>query len=246
MSFWMGLDLWNHEVKDVVQAYPDAEWREAIDEGKPTRAWRLTIAPVPTQDELRYVLADLDVGRAVAIHQHGRIAHSPKCEVPLDSHAALLPNLKLPQETYLVDLVYRPSPRDASWPTQPKAFIMNPEVSVRTYPRHPHMYVGSSGSWACPLSPQDTQWRWKRGATVAYLDQVAIWLLKTAVWARTGAGLAGMGKWIGSDTSHDPASLISSIKASDPCWCGSGVCYEGCHLQTDVMKAITMQIMKSN
>lgn len=244
MLSWMRSDLWKYEVKEILQAYPDAECRETVDEGRPTRAWRLTMRPIPSQDELGCVLVDLDVGRTVSIHQYGTISHSLKCEVPRDNHPLLLPSLKLPQQTYLVDLLYQVPAKNATWFVQPKVFVINPEISVRTYPYHPHMYTGN-GSWACPLSPQDRGWKWEKGATVAYLDQVAIWLLKTAVWARTGAGIAGLGKWIGPHTSHDPASLISTIKATDPCWCGSGVCYENCHLQTDAIQAITRRIMSS-
>lgn len=243
MSFWMKTDLWKHEVEDVLQAYPDAKWRESIHEGKPARTWRLKMTPIPSQDELGYVLADLEVGRTVAIHQCGRISHSLKCEVPIDTHPMLLPKLKVPQQTYLVDFVYRSQLKNATGPTQPKAFIINPEISVRTYPYHPHMYNNYYGSWACPLSPQDKSWSWGEGASVKYLDQVAIWLLKTSVWSKTGAGIAGLGRWVGNDTSHDPAFLFSSIQATDPCWCGRGVCYGNCHMQKDGIQAITRRVM---
>lgn len=235
---WTKPATWREEVEAVLQAYPDAKWRKSFGEGGPARAWRLTMRPIPGEDELSCVLADLEAGRVVSISQYGEISHSLKCEISVEGHLCPLPNLRLPQQAYLIDLVYQVPAKAAAWSALPKAFIIEPEVSVRTYPNHPHMYAGNGSSWACPLSPQDKGWKWERGATVSYLDQVAIWLLKTAVWARTGAGIAGLGIWIGSDTSHDPASLMSTVRPDDPCWCGRGIRYEKCHFQGDVEQAI--------
>lgn len=244
MAFWMKQSLWEHEVRDVIHAYPDAEWRD-IGHGKlHTRAWRLTMTPIPNREELGYVLADLELGKTVAIGQQGKISHLLKCEIPLGSHTILLPQIRLLNQAYVVELIYRPLAKNAAWPVQPLARIINPEISAQTYPKHPHMYRGN-GSWACPLSPQDKRWTWGKRATVSYLDQVAIWLLKTAVWIATGAGTAGLGRWIGQDTSHEPDSLLHTIELNDPCWCGSGLYYKKCHMRDDALRAIEKNISES-
>lgn len=242
----MKTDLWKYEIEDVLRVYPDAQLYDAIEDRVHTKAWCLKMNPIPDESELGYILADLDVGTGVAVDQQGKVQHSKlQCKIPMDCHPILLPNIKIMWHTYLVDLIYRPPIKNAIWPRQPKARIISPEISFQTYPNHPHMYVSGNESWACPLSPQDKQWQWGKGATVSYLDQLAIWLLKTAVWMATGAGIAGLGKWIGASTSHDPLSLLQTIRSIDPCWCGSGLCYEKCHMQVDAMRAIRKRIIQS-
>ena len=69
---------------------------------------------------------------------------------------------------------------------------------------------------------------------LAYLDQLAIWLLKTAVWMEHR-------RWLGPDTGHDPRFLLHGTKASGACWCGSGRRYGDCHLDSNavaVMRAL--------
>ena len=238
----MNPELWEYEVKDVKRNYPDAAWAEVRDGVLQTRAWRLTMDPTPNEGELAIILADLEEGRMVRIGLRGKISHSTKCEISAKNHPILMPHLKLPQQAYIVDLIYRPPRKTAIWPIQPMAQIINPEISVRTYPNHPHMYLGKGSSWACPLSPQDKSWKLCKGATVKYLDQVSLWLLKTMVWISTGAGVAGLGKWIGPDTSHEPMSLFKSIPPNNPCWCGSGICYRDCHRQSDMKNGLIRRI----
>jgi hypothetical protein len=235
MPFWMSADLWNNEVRQVQLAYPGAEWREFGEKGNPSRVWHLSILPTPEKDELGYVLADLEEGLPMSIYPHGKVGHSLECKTSAGSHARLLAGLTLLHQEYSVDLVILPPLKGATWAPHPRAYVINPEVSIKTHPNHPHMNTGYNESWACPTSPQDGGWTWRKGTTVAYLDQVAIWLLKTAVWAKTGAGIVGLGKWVGPATSHDPASVVS-IGQQDPCRCGSGLKYGQCHFRADVVQ----------
>lgn len=240
-------DLWEYEVKDMMSVYPDARWRDVHKKGADTRAWHLIMEPIPDKEELHYILYDLNRGVGVSIGQNGKISHSRKyCELPLECHPLFLPKVKLISMRYLIELTYPRIPQNAAGPVQPKVHIIMPEISARVYLKHPHMYLDPRhDSWACPLSPQNSQWNWQKGATVSYLDQVAIWILKTAIWAKTGTGIAGLGVWIGPDTSHNPLSLISTIDANNPCWCGSGKSYEKCHMNLDIVKAIELQILNS-
>lgn len=248
MAFWMKPDLWEHEVKDVTSVYPDAQWRVInIKRDVDTRAWQLSMEPIPDEEELHYILYDLNRGASVAIGQEGKISHSRMhCELPLECHQSLLPKVRLSSIRYLVDLMYPIIPYSNAGPIQPKVHIIMPEISAQVYPKHPHMYGNlRQDSWACPLSPQYSQWNWEKGATISYLDQIAIWILKTAIWAKTGAGIASLGIWIGPDTSHEPLSLINNINPTDPCWCGSGVCYSQCHMQFDALQALRKRITES-
>ena len=233
----MNAGLLEYEIQDVMSSYPEAERYETTINGVGTVAWYINMNPIPDSDIVPAILADLEAGGMVSIGLQGKIFHSTKCDIPDTNHTAILSNIRLEQQPYLVDLIYRPPVKKSTWSAQPMVKIISPEISARTYPYHPHMYVGN-GSWACPLSPQDKGWKWEKGATIAYLDQVAIWLLKTAVWIKTGAGVAGFGKWIGPDTSHKPLSLIATIGADDPCWCGNGLQYRECHRQSDITNAV--------
>ncbi len=239
-KFPMSPELWKYEVQDVKRTYPDAKWYERNVDGVRTIIWRLNLNPIPDDDVVHCILADLDAGRMVGIGVQGKIFHSTNCNTSTANHPILLPKIRLERQAYLVDFVYRPPVKNSPWSVQPIARIVWPEISAHTYPNHPHMYSGN-GSWACPLSPQDKQWKWGKGATVAYLDQVSIWLLKTMVWIQTGAGIAGLGKWIGPDTSHKPLSLNNTIWSYDPCWCGGGLRYSKCHQQSDLLKTIVQR-----
>lgn len=244
MAFWMKPDLWEYEVKDMASIYPDAQWRNVHEKGTDTRAWQLIMEPIPNKEELHYILYDLNRGVRVSIGQNGKISHSRTyCELPLVCHPLFLPKVRLVSIRYLIDLTYPIIPQNAAGPVQPKVRIIMPEISARVYPKHPHMYCDPRyDSWVCPLSPQNSQWNWQKGATVSYLDQVAIWILKTAIWAKTGAGIAGLGIWIGSDTPHRALDHLNMIKSTDPCWCGSGICYEKCHMKQDILQAIGNRI----
>ncbi len=239
MTWWMNPDPWRSEVEDVKRNYPDAEWFDVEATKTRTRLWRLTFDPIPRQDELYQVLHDLDKGYAVNIGQSGNVDHSDlDCGLSLEYHPIAFNHVKLRPQTYKVEFTYPDSPHRAAGSVHPNARVLVPEISVRTYPKHPHMYVGLSGdSWGCPLSPQATGWRWEKGATVRYLDQVAIWLVKSAVWIATGGGVLSFGKWIGPDTPHTPLELLRMTNPAGPCWCGRGKVYQNCHIMDDINKA---------
>jgi hypothetical protein len=241
MVFWMKKHMWKYEVMDVKSVYPDAKWKDVFEAGYATRAWLIDMDPIPHESDLNQVIADLNQGMDIEIGRNGKLFHAQtQCKGSLEDHPILFPGLKLLQQVYKVELTYRRPYSKAIASTQPKARILNPEISGRTFPFHPHMYGGKTpkDSWACPLSPQQTNWGWGEGATVKYLDQVAIWILKTIIWAATGSGIAGMGKWIGPQTPHDKLHLLKTTGLNNPCWCGSGIAYKNCHLQTDAINQV--------
>lgn len=231
----MSANFWDREVAEVTQEYPDALWRETNFNGRPTRVWRLTMKPIPEGEELHRVLADLDRGDEVYIRRRGQVGHSPNCGQAWDQHPQLLPNLRLNPHPYVVELTYLPAREGEAGPVHPRARVIDPEISHRTYLTHPHMFVDrdNDDSWACPIAPHATDWKWRKGATVEYLDQLAIWLLKTAVWLATGGGILPSATWIGPAAPHGPADVLAS-PSHVACRCGSGAEYSRCHVPRDV------------
>lgn len=228
---------WLKEISKVQEAYPDATFQHRSCTGKLSGILRLTINPSPDTKDLNSVLADLDRGNAVSISTCGKIAHSLNCSIPLNDHPVILPRLRLLKTAYSVEIWIQYSHDGTQWPIHPKAYIVHPEISLRKYSYHPHLSGDVNCSWACPISPQDNTWRWEPGSLLKYLDQLAIWILKTEIWVQTG-GSASLGRWIGPATSHDPLDCIGSITLGNPCRCGSGKCYSDCHYSQDFNMAL--------
>ena len=232
-------DDWRIEERLIGEFYREAHWAVKRVDSRQSRTWRMWMEPVPPEEELGRVLADLTRGATVAVGLNGRIQHSPECGESSVPHAEVLSRLKLPSRRYLVELRYPLFGGTTALPAHPQARVLFPEISARTFPGHPHLYGRNDGdSWACPLSPQSTRWTWGPGATLAYLDQVTIWILKSEVWFLTGGGIFGLGSWIGPDTSHDPVDRLVQTTKGSPCWCGEQKLYEECHKEMDASAAM--------
>lgn len=240
---------WAREVELVREAYPRAGWRELRWGSARTRAWWLRVTPTPDPLDLPWVLADLDRNETVSLGLAGRVSHSPgQCGQPAGEHPTLLAKPALPSTAYLVELVYPPRPEGRAGPTHPRARILMPELSRHTLQNHPHLVIDpSSGtSWACPMPPHATAWTWEPEATVKYLDQVAIWLLKTEVWRATGGNaLPSLGRWLGAEAPHHPSVLLREAHPEGPCRCGSGEAYRQCHLGRDATDFLRLRTFQS-
>jgi len=197
--------------------------------------------PIPTDADFHLVLEDLMADQSVRLLPGGQLAHSWKCERKhLD---ATVLKITVPPRRFVVSLEYPELPDGDTGPIHPRARVgtglmmsvaPGPEISRRTLPYHPHLsYDNKEDSWACPLSPHETDWTWKHGGTREYLDQVAIWIFKTEVWARTG-GVLGGGLWVGTSVSHEPTDVLASVAPDSPCRCGSGTSYRRCHMPFDL------------
>jgi hypothetical protein len=55
----------------------------------------------------------------------------------------------------------------------PVSWVVDPEISKRTWPRHRHLYGGGN---LCPMFPKDRTWRYGRDDISHYLDLVVLWL----------------------------------------------------------------------
>lgn len=226
--------LWEYERRDIATYYPGA-YPLSSQAGEHDGGWRIVLDPIPPPAELKAVISDLTVGRAVNVGYRGRIRHIESSD-PIDGDdiTLRLKSLLVPRRPYLVELHYPASLKGLAGPIHPRARMIAPEISQRHYKAHPHLSGDGTGdAWACPLSPHDTRWSWSEGATRVYLEHVALWLMKTEVWARTADACGRGGIWLGSAVPHRPNYVLANIAADAPCRCGSGVPYEACHRPVD-------------
>lgn len=236
---WMEEGLWEHEVRETLGYYPEALLIEVEVRSVLALGWRVVMDPIPPADELHAVLADLEQGFICDVGLRGRIQHSDAdCGSMSPDHEVLLPRVRVPRRPYIVELIYPLKLNGGAGPIHPQARVVQPEMTFRTYPRHPHMNGDLRHSWPCPLSPHATTWSWAEGATWSYLAHVALWILKTEAWARTGGGIGRQGTWVGDATPHTPLHVLSTVDPIGPCRCGRGKRYEDCHLALDLNVAV--------
>ena len=202
--------------------------------------------PIPEPDQLPRVLASLNADRKVCIGHYGKIQPATQngSLLPSGDPLPLLGELTVPTRPYVVQLEYPAHPSGPAGPVHPKARILHPEMTFDTYPRHPHMngYPRSdshpdSDSWPCPVSPHERVWSWRNGGSWLYLAQVALWILKTEVWARTGGGVSKNAIWLGSAAPHTLAYVLR-LGQEDPCRCGSGQPFKHCHVSKEIEAAV--------
>ena len=225
--------------KSVKEAYPNSSFYVRLNEqGEAVRACRVVMDPIPFPEDLALVLADLEAEEAVSIGLNGKIRHSRDCTTPREKHQKRGLALRLANRRFTAELEFPPNLFAGSGPVHPKFRVLDPVTSLRTHPAHPHLFgdIRTGDAWACPITAQKTTWQWDRGATLEYLDQCAIWLLKTEVWAATGG--RGFGWWVGPSTSHQPRDVLRETDSEGPCRCGSGQKYKECCFVRDLRAAI--------
>lgn len=228
--------------KSVKEAYPNASFFERLNErGVAVRGCRVIMDPIPRPEDLAMVLADLEAEEEVSIGLNGKISHSGDCATPREKHQKRGLALRLAHRRFTAELEFPPNLFAVLGPVHPKFRVLDPVTSLRTHPAHPHLFGDNrtGDAWACPVTAQTTTWKWQTGATLEYLDQCAIWLLKTEVWAATGGRvLSGFGRWIGPSTSHQPRDVLRATDSEGPCRCGSGQKYKECCFVRDLRAAI--------
>ena len=192
------------------------------------------VNPIPVGSELSLVLHDLDRDAIVAIGEGGRPQHSARCTIPLTDHPKLLVDLALKEGMHQLQIVL-PATRNGSggYAVLPQARVLEPEMSPRTHPGHPHVWlVRATGMyWACPLGAHVSSWGWRDGSLLHYIDQMVLWDLKTMVWAATRRGFNGEGRWLGAEASHAPADWLRDAPLDGPCPCGFGARFRTCHFE---------------
>jgi hypothetical protein len=186
------------------------------------------MTPIPPPEELLLIVADLTRPEAslVQVEPDGRIRHDPGCANRHHVGDARLAHLVLPDTASLLNAaIYGP-------PQHPRVRVIDPEISARSYPGHPHLYHLDV---ICPLFPPEKTWDWRTHNLTDYLGHVAVWLLKSQIWIAT-RDANDKGLWIGPEVPHDAATLLRLTARDDPCHCGSGKKYRQCHRSHDVLR----------
>lgn len=210
---------WEREVEDMRHWFPVSDWSQVETESIKMRFWQVLVEPIPTGRELQLLISDLDRDGAVEMLRDGRLSHSARCHAKHEGPNSLK-DLKLVDEAFLIEVLYREPP------ALPIARCIDPPLSRKTCPEHPHFYEPDI---ICPLFPPDRTWQWARNTAADYMVHVSVWLFKTAVWL-VAKKASGCGYWLGSEVDHNP-SRLSRTDASAPCMCGSGMPYRRCHRQ---------------
>lgn len=200
--------------------------------------------PIPSPDELSFVLADLEDAEAVNIGPLGKIRHSPHCRIDFVKHRRNLPTVRLADRSFTVELEYPTRFLGEAGSIHPRLRVIHPEISQKTHPNHPHLYYDkwTGDSWACPIWAQDATWQWDLGGTVNYLDNCSIWLLKTEVWVATGGRIfTDFGRWVGPAASHHPLDILKETDLEGPCPCGNGRIFNNCCFVRQAIRAIELR-----
>lgn len=230
---WLAAVDRRRELERIQRFYPGSCFQLPRQPGK-SAILHLPMLPVPNEAERTLVFADLRENLTVGLLPSGRVCHSGvQCSTSEAGHARYLENLKFSDGLWWLTLSYPPTP-GPHYSNHPQARIVSP-IPLTQLLSHPHLSRSADGDvWACPIPPHATEWSWRSGGTLGYLDQLSLWLLKTQVWIATGGGIGRFGIWLGAAGSHQPTDVLSSTDPDDPCTCGRGMRYADCHRPLDL------------
>lgn len=200
--------------------------------------WKLIMEPAPTPEDAPLVFEDLALGNAVSVGISGMIGHSRNCGFAHDQLSHHWSSIRLSNRQLSVELEYPASLNGIVGPVHPRFRVISPGIIRR---HHPHLFHENTGKdqWACPITPHGTAWNWEHGGTLEYLDQCALWLLKSEVWVTTGGEVfPWLGHWLGPDSGHQILELIKDAKLDGPCRCGKGTAFGDCCYSGDLRRPI--------
>jgi len=185
--------------------------------------WEGIISPLPgTPDENLRVVSALYADETVVVLPGGELTaeggRSSSLPGRVSSFTGALGHIK-PQFRVVAGLVLPP-------PAHPCAYVISPEVSRNRYPDHPHL---NHGDIPCVIYAPDDVWFWPRDGLAEYLDFLAIWLAKHAVYHLLRPFLPVPVAWPGWSASHAAEGVIAAPRGSQ-CPCGSGLPVEACCL----------------
>ena len=199
------------------------EWYPSLTPSPPhvnqaAAAWEGIVFPLAstTDDEWPMLASDLDQHEEVWLTRGGGVHHHRSCTT---MHQQLQPPIRGIASFQISFRIRATLPRP---PAVPYVQVLEPEVSRKLFPNHPHILTIGDIDVACPSLPSFDPFDWQRNTIVDYLDKTMLWLVRHAVWAQTGT-------WLGKGWPHDPRILACIIDRRSPCPCGSGKWYLACH-----------------
>ena len=142
VALWMTPEEWARDQREIRAAYPGAVAETILTRNGTIRRWRIPVRPVPSREDLRWVLSDLDAGRTVRVGPGGKVLHAwSACDASLENHDLVLPDLRLPERRYLATFTY---------PTRRMGMVgvTQPQLTFEPLPPFPrdHFRVVTGGS----------------------------------------------------------------------------------------------------
>jgi hypothetical protein len=196
------------KIASMTQAYPSLALKS--DGAGGTLVWEGELTPLRTLDEIDGIIDDLAHDRNVEISGGiaAQIVHDQSCQI-VHQRSPLAQQLSDPLQTFTVQIT------DFGTTRQPEATILSAAAPTE---RMRHRWRDSG---VCAYAPWKYPWDPASSSIVDFVDQVFIWLLKQTVYLQTDT-------WLGSETPHDSKFLLTALKPSDRCSCGSGNRFEAC------------------
>lgn len=213
----------------MADRYPMLRFETIERDGTDFAVWEGWLTPIRDRSQLDGVLADLDADRTVMIDADATLLHHSACDLKHPRHR-LMARLKRPDRSFKVRIEY------AGGVAHPRAYLLDPVI---TPANRKHIF---NERRICAYLPSDDVWVSGRDSVADFTDHVLVWLLKRNTWVEAG-------HWPGSEMSHDPMLLFTTISAQAQCWCGTGESYSHCHRELDrgkVSAELTQMLIKSS
>jgi hypothetical protein len=196
------------KIASMRQAYPSLALKSDGSGG--ILVWEGELTPLRTLDEIDGIIYDLAHDRNVEISGGvaAQIVHDQSCQI-VHQRSPLAEQLSDPFQTFTVQIT------DFGTTRQPEATILSAAAPTE---RMRHRWKESG---VCAYAPWKYPWDPDSSSILDFVDQVFIWLLKQTVYLQTET-------WLGSEMPHDSKFLLTTVKPSDRCVCGSGKRFEDC------------------
>ncbi|WCK53907.1 hypothetical protein PP175_21705 [Aneurinibacillus sp. Ricciae_BoGa-3] len=186
-------------------------------------------------------MSDIEHVRVVGVSGQ-EVLHWEHCQFEHDLPeliAQVLPALK--SRTYTL-AVYPYETSEQFLRKQPVIISLDPEISYRKYPDHPHLNVPFTDTKTgfhmpasfCYTDNPDLLGDDNYSRVKSSLQQATLWLLRHEVWLETRKRVA-KGVWIGPNAELLPSwAYPGIIDTEGKCHCGSGNLYKLCHYERDL------------
>lgn len=211
----------------------------------------LRINPLPPIAELSLVVSDIEQIRAVGVSGRG-VTHLDDCksEHVISSEVVTKALTNLENLTYTVAVCLNET-SNSVLRKQPIAVCLEPEITYRVYPDHPHLNSGFFDEDSqyyfpdsfCYTDNPDALGESEFDRAIAGLNQITLWLLRHHIWLETRKYVP-KGVWIGPNAESFPSFMYPRvINPEGRCHCGSNAHYRSCHLNSD-LRAWEQEIVK--